>query len=84
MACAAGQQQVCDNQFQPGFTHWGSFAEYVAIDRADVNLVALPESISDVAAAAEDTNRSTDATRSAAAEMSRVADELRELVGQYR
>ena len=49
--CAAGQQQVCDNQFQPGFTHWGSFAEYVAIDRADVNLVALPESISDVAAA---------------------------------
>ncbi|MEZ4514508.1 MAG: zinc-dependent alcohol dehydrogenase family protein [Chloroflexota bacterium] len=49
--CAAGQQQVCDHQFQPGFTHWGSFAEYVAIDRADVNLVALPESISDVAAA---------------------------------
>src|SRR5215207_2676921 len=28
--CASGNQQVCDRQFQPGFTHWGSFAEYVA------------------------------------------------------
>ncbi|SIN68498.1 zinc-dependent alcohol dehydrogenase family protein [Algoriphagus halophilus] len=44
--CASGNHQVCDAQFQPGFTHWGSFAEYVAIDRADVNLVALPEQIS--------------------------------------
>lgn len=43
--CASGNHQVCDAQFQPGFTHWGSFAEYVAIDRADVNLVALPEQI---------------------------------------
>ena len=41
--CQAGQQQVCDHQFQPGFTHWGSFAEYVAIERADLNLVALPD-----------------------------------------
>lgn len=44
--CASGNHQVCDVQFQPGFTHWGSFAEYVAIDRADVNLVALPEQVS--------------------------------------
>ena len=43
--CQAGQQQVCDHQFQPGFTHWGSFAEYVALHHADLNLVALPESI---------------------------------------
>lgn len=43
--CLSGNHQVCDEQFQPGFTHWGSFAEYVAIDYADVNLVALPESI---------------------------------------
>ncbi|NNL94552.1 MAG: zinc-dependent alcohol dehydrogenase family protein [Xanthomonadales bacterium] len=49
--CDAGQQQVCDRQFQPGFTHWGSFAEYVAIDYADVNLVHLPESIDFVTAA---------------------------------
>jgi len=40
--CASGNHQVCDNQFQPGFTHWGSFAEYVAIHYADTNLVRLP------------------------------------------
>ncbi len=49
--CAAGHQQVCDHQFQPGFTHWGSFAEFVALDYADANLVALPEEIDDVTAA---------------------------------
>ena len=43
--CASGNQQVCDHQEQPGFTHWGSFAEYVAIAWADVNLVALPQSL---------------------------------------
>jgi alcohol dehydrogenase len=43
--CHAGHQQVCDAQFQPGFTHWGSFAQYVSIHRADLNLVALPEAI---------------------------------------
>ncbi|SDL81741.1 alcohol dehydrogenase [Franzmannia pantelleriensis] len=43
--CYAGHHQVCDNQFQPGFTHWGSFAEYVGIHQADVNLVALPETL---------------------------------------
>jgi alcohol dehydrogenase len=50
--CASGNQQVCDHQFQPGFTAWGSFAEYVAIDRADLNLVSLPEEISFESAAA--------------------------------
>lgn len=49
--CASGNHQVCDRQFQPGFTHWGSFAEYVAVDRADVNLVRLPEEIDFVTAA---------------------------------
>ena len=34
-----GDQQVCERQTQPGFTHWGSFAEYVALEHADVNLV---------------------------------------------
>lgn len=43
--CQSGNHQVCDHQFQPGFTHWGSFAEYVAIEHADTNLVALPESV---------------------------------------
>ena len=41
--CHSGNHQVCDHQFQPGFTHWGSFAEYVAIDYADTNLVRLPD-----------------------------------------
>ena len=50
--CASGNHQVCDFQFQPGFTHWGSFAEYVAVDYADVNLVPLPDEIDDVTAAA--------------------------------
>jgi alcohol dehydrogenase len=49
--CASGNQQVCDRQFQPGFTHWGSFAEFVAIDFADVNLVRLPDELNDVTAA---------------------------------
>jgi len=44
--CASGNHQVCDHQFQPGFTHWGSFAEYVAIHYADVNLVRLPPEMS--------------------------------------
>jgi alcohol dehydrogenase len=44
--CRSGNEQVCDHQFQPGFTHWGSFAEYVAIHRADLNLVRLPDEMS--------------------------------------
>ena len=43
--CDSGNQQICDNQTQPGFTHWGSYAELVAIEHADVNLVALPEEV---------------------------------------
>ncbi|MCE8050410.1 zinc-dependent alcohol dehydrogenase family protein [Halomonas daqingensis] len=43
--CYSGNHQVCDSQFQPGFTHWGSFAQYVGIHQADINLVALPEAL---------------------------------------
>ena len=49
--CAAGDAQVCAAQTQPGFTHWGSFAELVALEQADLNLVALPDSLPFVAAA---------------------------------
>ncbi|QRE72756.1 zinc-dependent alcohol dehydrogenase family protein [Methylobacterium aquaticum] len=49
--CHAGHQQVCEAQFQPGFTHWGSFAEFVAIDRADHNLVRLPDDMTFATAA---------------------------------
>ncbi|MER8913365.1 zinc-dependent alcohol dehydrogenase family protein [Mesorhizobium sp. M0761] len=41
--CNSGNHQVCEHQTQPGFTAWGSFAEYVAIEHADTNLVRLPE-----------------------------------------
>lgn len=50
-ACEAGEPQVCEHQTQPGFTHFGSFAELVAIDHAELNLVALPETMSAVTAA---------------------------------
>lgn len=50
-ACARGAQQVCERQEQPGFTHWGSFAEYVPVHHADTNLVALPETMSFTTAA---------------------------------
>ncbi len=49
--CKSGNHQVCDYHSQPGFTHHGSFAEYVALDYADTNLVLLPEEIDDVTAA---------------------------------
>lgn len=45
-SCAAGDHQVCERQTQPGFTHWGSFAEYVALDHAAVNLVDVPDELS--------------------------------------
>ena len=41
--CASGNEQVCHAQSQPGFTHWGSFAELVRLDQADLNVVGLPE-----------------------------------------
>jgi alcohol dehydrogenase len=49
--CASGNHQICDNQTQPGFTHWGSYAEYVRIDHADTNLVSLPKGVEFVTAA---------------------------------
>ncbi|WP_042378224.1 zinc-dependent alcohol dehydrogenase family protein [Streptacidiphilus melanogenes] len=49
--CRSGNAQVCPQQEQPGFTHWGSFAELVALHAADTNLVAVPEGVSFAAAA---------------------------------
>jgi len=49
--CISGNHQVCDHQFQPGFTAWGSFAEFVEIKYADINLVKLPDEIDFVTAA---------------------------------
>ncbi|MGH7752133.1 MAG: zinc-dependent alcohol dehydrogenase family protein [Gemmatimonadales bacterium] len=49
--CRQGQQQVCDRYYQPGFTGWGSFAPYVALPHADINLVALPAEVTPKTAA---------------------------------
>jgi alcohol dehydrogenase len=50
--CLRGDAQICPTQTQPGFTHFGSFAEYVAIDNADFNLITIPTEVSFATAAA--------------------------------
>lgn len=49
--CRSGNGQVCRNQTQPGFTHWGSFAEFVALHDADTNLITVPAELDAGAAA---------------------------------
>ncbi|GIE80614.1 alcohol dehydrogenase [Actinoplanes philippinensis] len=49
--CRTGQAQVCPDQQQPGFTHWGSFAELVPLHAADTNLVTIPDRVGFEAAA---------------------------------
>ncbi|CCH77867.1 Putative Alcohol dehydrogenase [Nostocoides japonicum T1-X7] len=49
--CRAGDAQVCPAQTQPGFSHWGSHAELVAVRAADTNVVHLPDDLSMEAAA---------------------------------
>lgn len=44
--CQAGEATICATQFVPGFTHPGAFAEYIAVPRADFNLVTLPDDLS--------------------------------------
>lgn len=51
-ACLAGDQQVCHRQQQPGFTHWGSFADLVVVHHAEVNLVRLGDAVPFATAAA--------------------------------
>ena len=45
-------REILEDQTQPGFTHFGSFAEYVAIDNADFNLITIPTEVSFATAAA--------------------------------
>ncbi len=49
--CLSGDAQVCPDQYQPGFTGPGSFADLVAVPAADVNIVRLPDSVGFTAAA---------------------------------
>jgi len=50
--CSRGKPTVCEEQEQPGFTFQGSFAQFVAVPRADRNMCKLPENVSFVSAAA--------------------------------
>jgi alcohol dehydrogenase len=50
-SCRHGETQLCERDLQPGFTLWGSFAELVALPRADLNLVRLPAELGFVEAA---------------------------------
>lgn len=49
--CRSGNAQVCPQQEQPGFTHWGSYAERVVLHAADTNLVRVPDGVTPAAAA---------------------------------
>ena len=51
-SCCIGKSTVCHDQKQPGFTQWGSFAEYVAIPRASRNVKRLPDNVTFLQAAA--------------------------------
>jgi alcohol dehydrogenase len=51
-SCRDGFLNTCDNAFTPGFSAWGTWAECVAIDHADLNLVRLPEGLNPVDAVA--------------------------------
>jgi D-arabinose 1-dehydrogenase-like Zn-dependent alcohol dehydrogenase len=44
--CLRGDAQICPTQTQPGVTGFGSFAEYVAIENADFNVISIPAGVS--------------------------------------
>ena len=50
--CCLDKPTVCLDQSQPGFTMFGSFAEFLEINRADRNLRILPKGVTFVEAAA--------------------------------
>ena len=50
--CQMQRPTVCIRQEQPGFTQSGSFAEYVSIPRANINVKKIPSNVSFTKAAA--------------------------------
>src|SRR3954469_9477871 len=50
-SCRLGATNTCERDVQPGFTIWGSFAEFVALPQADLNLVPVPPALTDIEAA---------------------------------
>ena len=51
-SCCIGKSTICEDQRQPGFTQWGSFAEYVSIPRASRNVKLIPDNVTFLQAAA--------------------------------
>lgn len=51
-SCQDGHLNTCDRAFTPGFSAWGSFAELVAVEHAEVNLVKAPDGLDPAHAAA--------------------------------
>ncbi len=49
--CICGHPTICECQRLMGFTQWGAFAERVAVQNADFNLVRLPDPVGYVEAA---------------------------------
>ena len=49
--CRAGNQQVCERQVQPGFTHWGPSPSTSLCRYADAESRALPDELDFVTAA---------------------------------
>jgi D-arabinose 1-dehydrogenase-like Zn-dependent alcohol dehydrogenase len=49
--CRTGHQNICDTPLVPGVAYWGGYGRHVGVPYADVNLVALPESVGFVQAA---------------------------------
>lgn len=49
--CLGGDPTVCANQHVVGFSAWGAFAEYLAVPRADFNLVTIPQTLDYVSVA---------------------------------
>ena len=43
--CLGGNQQSCDAQVQPSTNFDGSFAEFIALPRASINVVKLPDKV---------------------------------------
>ena len=51
-SCRQGLPHMCVDPVKPGFGYWGGMAQFVEIQVADFNLVAMPESVEFATAAA--------------------------------
>jgi alcohol dehydrogenase len=49
--CRAGDEHVCANQYQAGFSGWGACAQFVALPYAERNVVRIPDGMAFTTAA---------------------------------